>query len=164
VTARVVIADGLVRRAFQGLEALGADLTPLFREVGSRLVSNTKLRFEEGRAPDGRAWIPSIRARTQRGQTLRSSGNLMNSISYRAEPRQVIVGTNTPYAAVHQFGTTIRAKNAKALRFQIGERWVFKKSVTIPARPFLGISAEDVVDLQAIVARRVAQAIAGRGP
>jgi phage virion morphogenesis protein len=164
VTAQVVIDDGLVRRAFQGLEALGADLTPLFREVGAHLVSTTRLRFEEGRAPDGRAWTPSIRARTQRGQTLRDSGRLQQSITMRAEARQVAVGTNVRYAAVHQFGATISAKGSKPLRFRIGNRWASKRSVTIPARPFLGVSAEDAAALQAIVARRVAQAIAGRGP
>lgn len=66
------------------------------------------------------------------------------------------VGTNAKHAATHQFGEpgrTIRARRAKALRFQIGGRWVSKKQVRIkiPARPFLGLSEEDMQDLKATV-------------
>lgn len=160
--ARITVEDGAVRRAFGDLSALGSDLTPLMREVGDRLVASTKLRFEDGVEPGGAPWRPSIRAKTGAGQTLRDTGRLMASITRVAEPRRVIVGTNTRYAAVHQFGSTIRAKTAKGLRFKIGNRFVVRRQVTIPARPFLGVSAADVAALQRIVERRVADAIRGR--
>ena len=55
------------------------------------------------------------------------------------------MGSNKPYAAVHQFGATIRPVRAKflTLRTRQGEVWGFAKEVTIPARPYLGLSAED---------------------
>jgi len=158
---RVRVEDGLVRRSFGALDALGADLTPLFREVGARVVSSTQLRFEAGRAPDGTPWKPSLRARTEAGQTLQQNGDLKRSVVYAAEPRRAVVGTNVRYAAVHQFGATVRAKKGRFLRFQIGKRTVFKPMVVIPARPFLGISASDLTAIQAIVARRVAAAVRG---
>jgi len=42
------------------------------------------------------------------------------------------------YASVHEYGKTITAKNTGGyLRFQIGDRFVTTRSVTIPKRPFL---------------------------
>ena len=64
------------------------------------------------------------------------------------------VGTNVKHAATHQFGDkgrTIRAKRAKNLRFQVGGQWISKKKVkvNIPARPFLGLSDEDMQEIKA---------------
>ena len=64
------------------------------------------------------------------------------------------VGTNAKHAATHQFGDqgrTIRARKAKNLRFQVGGQWVSKKQVkvNIPARPFLGLSDEDMQEIKA---------------
>ena len=53
------------------------------------------------------------------------------------------IGSNLKYAAIHHFGGTIRAKRAKALRFRIGDTFVMKIAVTIPARPALGENDED---------------------
>ena len=41
----------------------------------------------------------------------------------------------------------------KALRFQVGGKWVTKKQVriTIPARPFLGLSEDDMQEMKATV-------------
>lgn len=57
------------------------------------------------------------------------------------------IGSNVAYAAAQEFGATIpphkiTAKNGKALRFQIGGRVIFAKSVnfpgaTLPARGFV---------------------------
>ena len=66
------------------------------------------------------------------------------------------VGTNSIYAATHQFGDphrVIRAKKKKNLKFKINGQWVSKKNVVvnIPARPFLGISEEDDEDIRSIL-------------
>lgn len=53
------------------------------------------------------------------------------------------IGTNVEYAGVHEYGATIKAKNKPYLRFNIGGRWVQKKSVTIPARPFLSTGIQE---------------------
>lgn len=136
-------------------EALGRladafeDATPIMRAIGVGLRENVHTRFEEERGPDGRAWAPVRRdyAAEKRGPgILREAGirgGLMGSITFEADRRSVEVGTNKVYARVHQLGGTIVPKTGSHLVFTIGGRTVFAKSVTIPARPYLGIGPED---------------------
>lgn len=70
---------------------------------------------------------------------------------------------NVKHAATHQFGDTrtIRPKKAKALRFRVNGQWVTKKkvTVTIPARPYLGLDEEDMEELQDQVERFVSREV-----
>lgn len=66
-------------------------------------------------------------------------GDLLNSVRYEAGSDSVSVIASTPYAAAHQFGATIRPRRGKALKV----RGRLLASVTIPARPYLGLSADD---------------------
>ena len=130
------------------LAALGDfDGLGLNKKIGEVLVSSTKKRFEDETAPDGTKWPKSYRASAKGGQTLSDKGRLKNSISYQASATKVEVGTNVKYAHVHQEGMEIKAKNAKFLRFRVGGGWAKKKKVTIPKRPFLGISDEDMEEI-----------------
>ena len=61
----------------------------------------------------------------------------------RGYPDRAEVGTNDIKAAIHQLGGIIRAKNKPFLKFKIGNQWVQKKEVRIPARPFLMVQDED---------------------
>lgn len=122
--------------------------------LGEGVRESTLERFKEGRAPDGRRWKTSIRAATTGGKTLIDSSQLRNSIQVTADASGFAVGTNAKHAATHQFGDqgrTIRARKAKNLRFQVGGQWVSKKQVkvNIPARPFLGLSDEDMQEIKA---------------
>lgn len=117
---------------------------------------STLERFRQSRDPEGRRWKTSIRAATTGGRTLIDSAQLRNSIKAESDETGFAVGTNVKHAATHQFGDTgrtIRAKKAKALRFRVGGRWVSKKQVrvSIPARPFLGISDEDMQEIKSTV-------------
>lgn len=60
------------------------------------------------------------------------------------------IGTNVEYAGVHEFGATIKAKNGPYLHFNVGGQWVRKKSVTIPARPFLSTGIQERADSYAV--------------
>jgi len=52
----------------------------------------------------------------------------------------VRIGSDRVYAAIHQFGGTIRPKKAGGrLVFTVGGKKVFAKSVTIPARPYFPV-------------------------
>ena len=54
------------------------------------------------------------------------------------------------YGGIHQTGGTIVPKNGKALMFRLpGGDWATVGKVTIPARPYLGLSAKDRDDLTA---------------
>ena len=49
-------------------------------------------------------------------------------------------GTDKHYAAIHQFGGTVKAKNKPYLVFKVGDGFRRVKQVNIPARPYLPIS------------------------
>lgn len=144
ISIGVTINDEAVRR---GLDRLPRDWRrQAAAPIGMALVRGTQRRFESATAPDGSPWKPlnPAYAAGKRGPgILRESRMLFRSITYRASSEAVRVGTNRVYGAIHQLGGTITAKSAGALRFPMGGGWVTRKSVTIPARPYLGVSRED---------------------
>lgn len=112
--------------------------------------------FRQGKSPDGRRWKSSKRAILEGGKTLVKTAQLRNSIHARSDASGFAVGTNAKHAATHQFGEPgriIRARRKKVLRFQYNGKWVSKKQVRvkIPARPFLGLSDEDMQEMKATV-------------
>ena len=117
---------------------------------------STLERFRQSKGPDGRRWKSSKRAILEGGKTLVKTGQLRNSIHTRSDASGFAVGTNAKHAATHQFGEPgriIRARRKKVLRFQYNGKWVSKKQVRvkIPARPFLGLSEEDMQEMKATV-------------
>lgn len=137
-----------------------SDTLPLMDGIGLYLESATIERFDREQAPDGSKWKPSHRARAEGGKTLTDSARLKQSITHNASATRVEVGTNVIYAAVHQFGAKISAKSKKGLAFTLpGVGLVFAKSVTIPARPFLGMSAEDETEVVQLAEDYVADGI-----
>lgn len=125
----------------------------LMKNISEGLHTSTLDRFRAGRSPEGKPWEPSIRAVEGQGITLTQTTRLKNSIKNIADARGAAVGTNTIYAATHQYGAegrTIRAKKGKYLSFKVRGKWVRVEKVTvnIPARPFLGISDEDMEDIR----------------
>lgn len=128
------------------------DKAGINKALSEALRTSTVERFDSGTAPDGGKWKRSIRASGGGGKTLIKDNDLRNSIRDKANNSGFSVGTNTIYAATHQFGDsrTIKAKNGKYLCFQIGGAWrrVASVKITIPARPFLGISKEDEQEIK----------------
>jgi len=155
---KISIDDAAVQRAFDRLIRAGTDLTPAMDDIGRSLVASTEIRFERGHGPDGAAWTPSYRASSEGGKTLVKEHHLKDSITHDPSRDEVRVGTNVLYAAVHQFGATIRAKTSRGLRFRSGGNWVTKKQVTIPARPFLGVSRDDQAEIGHILADHIREA------
>lgn len=134
----VGIDDGLGFALDRAITA-GLDLTPAMRDIAGELEDAARARFERGVAPSGVPWKKSRRVEEEGGQTLVDSGDLVNSMTSNwgkdfAEAGPEASGGAARYAAIHQFGGTIRPRRAKALR--VGNR--FFGSVKIPARPYLG--------------------------
>jgi len=117
-----------------GLKAKLANLAPVYNEIGTALVEETRTGFATSTDPYGTPWLP---LKMRAGQPLRDTARLMNSITHVADNEGVEVGTNVAYAATHQFGATITPKVAPWLVFQGPSGTVFTKQVTVPARPFL---------------------------
>lgn len=119
----------------QLLETLGA--------LGER---QTRRRIEsEKTSPDGAAWAPN---RDGTSILFRSGEHLRDSIAYEVSTPLVRWGSSWQYAHVHQHGATIVPKAAKTLAFTSGGRRRFAKRVTIPARPFVGVSDANAAEIR----------------
>ena len=66
----------------------------------------------------------------------------IRKVTAGAEGLEGEYGTKVPYAAIHEFGGTIQAKGGGFLHFQIGPFHFMRKSVKIPARPYLNPAYE----------------------
>lgn len=152
--------DDAVMQGLARLQAGVTDAQPLLRMIGAYGVRSTQERFLSETAPDGTRWkeLNPAYAELKGGgyNILTRSGALMQSLNARAGMDQVSWGSPMIYAAVHQFGATIKAKNAPSLAFMLGGRGlapvqlVRVQSVTIPARPYLGINADDREEIVAL--------------
>lgn len=154
VSITVQVQDDAVRRAFGQLEGLMHNTTPVMRAIGTGLVASTHQRFVTQTDPQGQAWSAlnaEDAAAKRKTRILTESTRLHDSINEKAGRDHVSVGTNVPYAAIHQFGGTIVPKNASHLFFRIGGRLIVANSVTLPARPYLGISKDD----EAMIAEKI---------
>lgn len=129
-----------------------SDKKELMASVGCALVSGTIKRFHAGTDPDGNAWEKSYRAESTGGRTLLDTGRLRSSIDFAATPQKVMVGSSVKYARIHQLGGDIKAKNGKALKFKGKDgKAVLVKKVAMPARPYLGVSKDDMAEVRATV-------------
>ncbi len=108
----------------------------LLEPVARRLIALIRLGFKFSQSPYGEKWAP---LKLRSGQPLRDKGHLRDSITPAYGADDMTIGTNHPGARVHQFGATIRPVRAKMLRFfaEGSSIPIFRKSVTIPARPYL---------------------------
>lgn len=129
------------------------DTQALMESVGEALVSGTLKRFDDGEDPTGKKWKPSARASAKGGKTLDKEGHLKDSIDYAATSDKVMVGSNLPYARIHQKGGTVKPRKGKYLKFKGQDgKDVFVKEVTIPARPYLGVSKDDMEEVKETLA------------
>lgn len=127
--------------ALTRIEAL-ADIEtyPLMERVGRLIQERTRKRISQDKeSPEGTPWKPNA----SRTRTLERSGQLYNSIDYLTTSDTAIVGSGLVYARIHQLGGTIKPNTAAALAFMAEGQLVFASSVNIPARPYLGLSADD---------------------
>lgn len=87
----------------------------------------------------GATVIQANAQRNVRAQGLIDTGRLRGSIAVlRLASMIYAVATNVVYAAIHEFGGTIRAKAGGWLRFKTRDgQWHTVKEVTIPARPYM---------------------------
>jgi phage virion morphogenesis protein len=136
--------DARIRASLQRLMALGRDQSKVMQAIANKLEQSTRQRFISQTDPDGQRWKPSLRAKLTGKRTLIQDRHLLDSVAHDSGSDFAEVSVNRVYAAIHQFGGVIKAKNGKGLRFRLANSYfVIRKSVTIPARPYMGISAQD---------------------
>lgn len=129
------------RDALAYLRRLGEridDLSPLFGQIGDYLIESTQGRFASQQAPDGTPWAPlspryQARKRKNADRILVLDAILRDTLAYNAGPQELEFGTNRIYGATHQLGRD-----------------------EIPARPFLGTSADDDVEILLLLREYIA--------
>lgn len=132
----------------------------LGKPVGEAMVSSTRERFRTSTDPTGKPWQAlssttvglgfrkkdykksgglrkGVAEREAKRKILVQSARLKNSVSSAASDTQVAVGTNLVYGPIHQRGG------------QAGRG----KKVTIPARPFLGVSSGDQREIERLTVK-----------
>ncbi|MBB4954386.1 phage virion morphogenesis protein [Agrobacterium vitis] len=143
ISYKATIDDADMREKLAALIGKMQHTEGFYKNVGEHLLNSVKDNFENESAPDGTRWKTLSQAtRDQRSKKygnapstiLRASGDLMNSINMQASSDDARIGSSLIYAAIHQFG---------------GDAGRGKK-VTIPARPYLGLSSADKEEIFAI--------------
>ncbi|MDP9590119.1 UNVERIFIED_ORG: phage gpG-like protein [Shinella zoogloeoides] len=145
MTAALEVFDIGLEEAILKIDGIVDAPTGELMEGIGRLVQEQTRRHisDEKTAPDGSAWKANLAG----SSILYASGALAGSIDYIASVGSVIVGSGLIYARIHQEGGVITPKNGSALKFW----WVsggftnfaIVKSVTIPRRQYLGLSADN---------------------
>lgn len=147
------------------------DLTPLMAQIGLALETAARRRIEQTNiGPDGAPWPQSKAAQKRGTPTLFEKRRLAASLTHQAAAARAEVGTNLAYAAIHQFGGVIQrwarsqplyfkydrregafrgfAKKSKANFMKYAE--IGEGKTVMPARPYLGVSAEDEKAIQGL--------------
>lgn len=188
---RITVDDSAVLAGLSRLEQ--RDRSDAMHAIGAYLVTATQLRFEREQGPDGRSWqrLSPRTANKRIGKSrrgydhiLRVKNRLYSSVTYRAAPESLAVGTNVAYAAIQHEGGVIRQPARRQTIFQRYEpksdtldQGFVKRSrsnfardvdvaaheITIPSRPYLGISDEDRAEILQIVADTERRALSGGG-
>ncbi len=167
------IGTGLVLSTTEQIQQTLDNPNPMLADMGEFLTSSTQDRFRTSTAPDGSRWLSNSEAtylgilgskhtddegrlnnkginRVASKRPLVGEGHLMQSIHYQISGDLLLVGSNLIYAAVPQFGATIKPKNGKTLSWKMGGQSIFAKQVKIPQREYLGISVSDESELYSI--------------
>lgn len=157
ISASISVDDAKILSTLKELIAFGGNPAEAMKDIATFGEASTKERFSNTQVgPDGKPWKKSIRAQITGGKTLTLDGHLGDTIGSRSGRDYAEWGSNRIYAAIHQFGGTIKPKRANALRFRLANgAFVSTKSVIIPARPFLGTSSEDESKILDILRARI---------
>lgn len=137
--------------AIAGLRAfLDVDREELLTTIGAVGESQTRRRIEDEKtAPDGTPWQPNRKGNPILVET---GQHLLATIAFDLGGADTVAwGSWWEYAHVHQEGATIVPKNAKALAIPTPDGMRLAKKAVIPARPFLGLSDDNVDELLDIV-------------
>ena len=160
--------DGLNRRIAK-LSRVERD--ELLDTIGAVVASQTRRRIEsEKSAPDGTpwpAWSDRYAATRHSGQSLlMGEGDLADSIDHQVSGDDVDVGSNLIYAAIHQFGSDDDPVQVPAHQRRITQAFgktlpfpvvvdvaAYSFQQNIPAREYLGLSADNESDLETEIDR-----------
>ena len=126
-----------VNNALLQLAKKGENLRPLMKNIAGIFANSAEENFKEQGRPD--KWVDlaestkkqRLKKRKWPGQILQVEGILASSVNTYYDNDSAIIGSNLPYAAIHQLG----GKAGK------------NKSANIPARPYLNLTENDYKEI-----------------
>ena len=132
-SVEIKIDNKEVNERLLDLAKRGENLRPLMKNIAGIFASSTEENFKEEGRPDKWTDLAEITKEKRKkknkwpGQILQVQGQLASSVNTQYDDESVVIGSNLPYAAIHQLGG------------QAGKN----KKVEIPARPYLQLIDED---------------------
>lgn len=153
----VTLDASQVGKALEELASRLGDLTTPLNDIGEYLHQSTDERFRQKVAPDGSPWAPLspvTLARKKGTGILREKGTLQDTLRKQVTSTELAFGTDRVYGAVHQFGQKKGAsgKTGKGRSIPWGD---------IPAREYLGLSADDETEVLFIVQQYLMEPVTG---
>lgn len=129
----IKIDNKAVNEKLLELAKRGENLRPLMKNIAGIFASSTEENFKEEGRPEKWTDLADITKEKRRkknkwpGQILQVEGKLAASVNTQYDNDSAVIGSNLPYAAIHQLGG------------QAGKN----KKVEIPARPYLQLTDDD---------------------
>lgn len=180
---------GGLRASLSHAIAQTADLAKPMAEIAAVLQEGVHDRFETETSPLGLPWVKSQRALKTGGKTLYDTGDLSHAIASESGADFAMVGvlpnpglghdnaSVKDYAAIHQFGGTIKHPGGTAYHAPKGKRAKFIDNVkaaafhprtaahdiVMPARPYLGFGEFERAETEDILQRHFASMFSGSG-
>ncbi|EEA3739694.1 phage virion morphogenesis protein [Salmonella enterica] len=150
----VVVDVKRLQRVFLELQAMGDDGKGLTRSVAASLLSSSEMAFEQEKNPEtGQRWAdltePYKTWREEHGFTpikiLTLRGKLASELTTDYGDTYALIGSNEPYAAIHQWGGTPDMRPGPA---------------AIPARPYMGFDTVAEKEILNLIKKRFEKAVA----
>ncbi len=122
-----------VNKRLLELAEKGENLRPLMKNIAGVFASATEDNFKDEGRPDKWTDLAEVTKENRKkkkkwpGQILQVEGQLASSVHTEYDDNSAVIGSNLPYARIHQLGG-MAGKNNK---------------VKIPARPYLKLTDDD---------------------
>ncbi len=147
----IEIKDEAATAALMRLSRVMDDAAPAMGEISEMLHDSTRERYKQGIAPDGTKWAPKSPVTLARNpkwiRPLFAEGNMHETIHSDSGSDFAEVSLAAKQAAMMHFGGT---------KARFPHLWG-----DIPARPILGLSDQDEVNISDIISGHIALAMAG---
>lgn len=133
----IKINNKAVNEKLLELAKRGENLRPLMKNIAGIFTDSTEENFKNEGRPNKWTDLAEITKEKRKkkkkwpGQILQVSGLFASSVTTECDDNSAIIGSNQPYAAIHQLGGRA-GKN---------------KKVEIPARPYLYLTDEDYEEI-----------------
>ena len=129
----IKIDNKKVEKALLEIAQKTSNLRPLMKNIAGIMADSTEENFKEEGRPKWKDLSEKTKTTRKKighypGQILQVSGQLALSVTTQYDDTSAVIGSNKIYAAIHQLGG------------QAGRN----KKTTIPARPYLNLTDDDL--------------------